>query len=388
MINYVLQFFKILKDIIVSVKKFFIDCVVRLHFSANLLFYIITVFLIALLLIDKFYFNEYYTAYMLSLLAAKNLMYPLFYSGIFIEEHPILFFILFIFALRFLSRLKKKYIRKLHVLFKSSRAFFLSLYYIAFITSINLIILTSVAVCFTNIITNKYIINYNKAFFSEIGSSFSEQIQNFQNAFLKNRGVAYIALNKLIFDLEQDPDYLDTLKFSERLKLCHEINDLIDIQNGPLTPNEHYLRNLLNIAPETLAEMLEEIKNPVDIKWTLMPPEKSALHMFGENGEYNLKFVSEDGFFEAVYNISGELLTENNDPVNMGTYNYADPISNAKKHSTYDVMPYYLWGNTEFSKPKRDSEALVNLEKYYNNNAAMERYSYIQEKIETSFYSA
>jgi hypothetical protein len=57
-------------------------------------------------------------------------------------------------------------------------------------------------------------------------------------------------------------------------------------------------------------------------------------------GEYNLKFVSKNGRkYEAVYNYAGELLDENNDPVNMGTYNYADP-SNKLKHGRYDVCPY------------------------------------------------
>ena len=51
-------------------------------------------------------------------------------------------------------------------------------------------------------------------------------------------------------------------------------------------------------------------------------PSKSAFHMKGEDGEYNLKFVSFNGFIEAVYNKEGILLDENNDPINMGTYNF------------------------------------------------------------------
>lgn len=60
----------------------------------------------------------------------------------------------------------------------------------------------------------------------------------------------------------------------------------------------------------------------------------------------NLKFVSKgDQRFEAVYNKTRNLLTEGNDEVNMGTYNYAGP-SDVSGHVKYDVEPYYKWGNT------------------------------------------
>lgn len=46
-----------------------------------------------------------------------------------------------------------------------------------------------------------------------------------------------------------------------------------------------------------------------------------------------------DGKYEAVYNFRGELLNEVNDPVNMGTYNYANP-SDKYYHGKLDVAPY------------------------------------------------
>lgn len=61
--------------------------------------------------------------------------------------------------------------------------------------------------------------------------------------------------------------------------------------------------------------------------------------MYGENGVYNLKFVSDDGKYEGVYDKNGTELTEVNDPVNMGTYNYADP-SDTLEHTIFDVKPY------------------------------------------------
>ncbi|GHV49392.1 hypothetical protein FACS189499_10440 [Clostridia bacterium] len=61
--------------------------------------------------------------------------------------------------------------------------------------------------------------------------------------------------------------------------------------------------------------------------------------MYGTNGEYNLKFVSKDGKYEAVYNKDGVLLTVENDPVNMGTYNHASP-DDIVNHFFEDVRPY------------------------------------------------
>ena len=63
-------------------------------------------------------------------------------------------------------------------------------------------------------------------------------------------------------------------------------------------------------------------------------------HMFGEDGEYNLKFGSSkntDYCYEAVYNKDGILLTENNSPINMGTYNYC---SDQIKHMMSTVEPF------------------------------------------------
>jgi hypothetical protein len=47
-----------------------------------------------------------------------------------------------------------------------------------------------------------------------------------------------------------------------------------------------------------------------------------------------------------VYGRGGILLTEANDPINMGTYNYADPASELLKHVLYDVSPFIDWGNS------------------------------------------
>ena len=67
----------------------------------------------------------------------------------------------------------------------------------------------------------------------------------------------------------------------------------------------------------------------------------------GENGEYNLKFVSEDGKYEAVYNKEGISLTQYNNPENMGTYNYADQNRDLINHTIFDVLPFKMWSNVD-----------------------------------------
>jgi hypothetical protein len=79
--------------------------------------------------------------------------------------------------------------------------------------------------------------------------------------------------------------------------------------------------------------------------------------MQGPEGLYNLKFVSPEGFCEAVYNRHGDLLNERTDPVNMGTFNYGYGIKENNAHSKYDVDPYLEWGNTRNS-PQKGSFAI------------------------------
>lgn len=64
----------------------------------------------------------------------------------------------------------------------------------------------------------------------------------------------------------------------------------------------------------------------------------------------NRKYVSFDGYFEAVYSHDNKLLNEETAPTDMGTYNYAP--STAKEwnawydHYMRDVQPYKVLKNT------------------------------------------
>lgn len=121
----------------------------------------------------------------------------------------------------------------------------------------------------------------------------------------------------------------------------------------------HLFRNKLNRAPVDLESMMTQGDN-----WTLLKAGDSIYHMRGTDGTYNLKFVSKCGKFEAVYDKNGVLLTEVNDPVNMGTYNYCTP-DNKLIHAILDVGTYARYGNIstkdlEPEKPSvRDLEPIV-----------------------------
>ena len=102
----------------------------------------------------------------------------------------------------------------------------------------------------------------------------------------------------------------------------------------------------------------------------------SLYHMYRENEECNLKFVSSDGKYEGVYNKNGTELTEVNDPVNMGTYNYADPsVCFGVVHGYFDVITYYNWGNTRASMEKcKEAIKSEDNSKKYNENADAKAY--------------
>ena len=79
-------------------------------------------------------------------------------------------------------------------------------------------------------------------------------------------------------------------------------------------------------------------------------PYKGRYHMYGDDGAHNIKFISSnntDNIYEAVYDINGKIITENDDyGKNMGTYNYISSSKYGKKHTKYDVKTYEKMMNT------------------------------------------
>jgi len=107
-----------------------------------------------------------------------------------------------------------------------------------------------------------------------------------------------------------------------------------------LDKKTHYERNQYNQAvPKT-----EPVDDP---NWELLPDAKSVYHQNGIEGKGNRKYVSKDGgHLEAVYDQDGNLVT---DPTNLGTYNFEGP-DNVWGHFHEDVLPYWLYGNSEEDK--------------------------------------
>ena len=66
------------------------------------------------------------------------------------------------------------------------------------------------------------------------------------------------------------------------------------------------------------------------------------------HGLENEKFVNMDtgfyvsGLYEVVFNVKGELVLNSED---IGTFNFYSP-NNGNAHTMYDVVPYWLWGNS------------------------------------------
>lgn len=158
----------------------------------------------------------------------------------------------------------------------------------------------------------------------------------------------------LHFEVMEDGQNVDPDKYLNLRGVEHKVGDYggaeilrdftLDKDLVPIGKEEHYSRNKLNKAPATLGELKGEKDN-----WIKMDEDKSLYHMQGEDGLDNVKYVSIDGHYEAVYGSGDDdaiLLTEENDPVNMGTYNFKDPNNDPVGHFLYDMLPYYLWGNS------------------------------------------
>jgi hypothetical protein len=65
-------------------------------------------------------------------------------------------------------------------------------------------------------------------------------------------------------------------------------------------------------------------------------------HQQGCGSKGNVKYVSPDGHSEAIFNDKLPVI----DPLNGPTYNFADPRSDWFGHFVYDMLPYWIWGNS------------------------------------------
>jgi hypothetical protein len=205
----------------------------------------------------------------------------------------------------------------------------------------------------------------------------------------KNKGnnkiLAQTELDLLMFQIENKIINLDVLTDGEYIDMGHRFSALVNVIGKVRSSREHYFRINFSRATKTLDEMIKIIMNKENniFEWELLPWQNMAFHMYGKDGEYNLKFISADGHFEAVYNRNGILLTQENDPLNMGTFNYAHQLADQITHYNLDVWLYFTWNNNEesmdfFKKNKNKDWESVAIDK---NEDAMRRYKEYEELV-------
>ncbi|NLD50598.1 MAG: M23 family metallopeptidase, partial [Clostridiaceae bacterium] len=183
--------------------------------------------------------------------------------------------------------------------------------------------------------------------------------------------------NKMKSDVLNYGSDLRQLRFYNEI-LFKKVFETIDylVTKIEMTKEVHYFRNELNKfsgAPDTLDEMVKLAQKG---KWILYPRVGSIYHMYGEDGEFNLKFACQDKRFEAVYKKNKQLATEESDPINMGTYNYS-----VNDHDKYDVKTWENWGNIENEPEKEDINWSFVFTGKYNNEEAKKHYEEYEKLI-------
>lgn len=186
-------------------------------------------------------------------------------------------------------------------------------------------------------------------------------------------------------DVNAYEDYTFTVSDENWLKFCLFFNECVQTY-GKVDEELHYFRLKLNRAPATLEGMKKAIEKDKS-SWVLCTIWETRYHMTGENGEFNLKFVSSnstDNIFEAVYDKDGILLTEKNCPKNMGTYNYAGTKTNNSLHHVFDVDTYFLYGNIKglkYSDGEEMSKFISKKSRKLKNDDATEYHNSIEKYL-------
>ncbi len=144
-------------------------------------------------------------------------------------------------------------------------------------------------------------------------------------------------------DLEKNPN--DLLKH-RNFKRYFETFDKNIRELDSITERIHFFRNILNSFSGAPADLKGMIDLAARGEWHLFSAKFHRFNYGDINGALNVKFLSADGRFEAVYNTgTGKVVS---DPANIGTYNYAPGSVNPIEyfmHDKYDKKPWKKWGN-------------------------------------------
>ena len=136
--------------------------------------------------------------------------------------------------------------------------------------------------------------------------------------------------------------YDDGIKYLPELPHFWEIDSKI-----------HYFRNNLNVECSWADFQKLNKRLPEGYKWKQMTPPTDAMHQNtapNTTTMRNKKYVSADGYFEAVYSYDGKLLNEGVADIDMGTYNYA-PSTKGGFYMIYhlfkDMITYDVYKNSK-----------------------------------------
>lgn len=187
---------------------------------------------------------------------------------------------------------------------------------------------------------------------------------------------AKTVISQMMYDLEKKPNALIN---HENFNRFFETFDKNIRRLDNITESMHFFRNTLNAysnAPNKLDDMISLAARD---KWKLFSAKFHRFNNGAVNGALNVKFLSANGRFEAVYNVgTGKIVF---DPANMGTYNYAPGSVNPIKyynHNKYDKKPWKKWGNIKgFSY-----QDIINLESGHGSDEAINNEKEVERWIQ------
>ncbi|XEC94219.1 hypothetical protein AB6A23_23340 [Paenibacillus tarimensis] len=189
------------------------------------------------------------------------------------------------------------------------------------------------------------------------------------------KAAAEAVIHQMMDDLEKNPDALTNHRNFNRF---FETFDRNIKKLDSITERMHFFRNTLNSysnAPSKLDDMIDLAARG---KWKLFSAKFHRYNYKDINGALNVKFISADGRFEAVYNTGTGKIVD--DPANMGTYNYAlgsiNPLN--YMHSKFDKNPWKKWGNIKGFTYKD----IISLESEHGSAEANNNYKEVERRIQ------
>ena len=132
------------------------------------------------------------------------------------------------------------------------------------------------------------------------------------------------------------------------------------LPNNSLTEEQHYFRNKLNLEYSWEDFWKLQSRLPQNYKWIRCDDSESVYHNINTKS-HNSKYISADGHFEVVFSLDYELVNEESDPLNMGTYNYYSYKTNLGNHVKYDIIPYVKYTNTKNTNTKDNRKIIFDL---------------------------